>query len=347
MKQAVKILERVLSIRRGAGILAAPAAAAVLIWACGDGGAPSTPAPPAETPAPAPSPTPVEPPILAWPVGGEEGVAWVIDSYVDVDPGPGRRDYRDGDRTYDGHRGSDIHSPNFRWMDRDLPPVLAAAPGRVTDLHDGEFDRNSSAANVPWNFVEITHADGSRAIYGHLKRGSVSVSLGQTVESGQQLGVVGSSGRSSRPHLHFEIRSSNDRILAPFLEEMWADPPAYDPPLSVMDYHVQHGVITLRQDKGLREFTDPPPNIDSIVVGEAMAIGLSLAGGRPRDSVRIALRDGSGSLRGDWILAGGNRGHRFGWWNTTVLGDPGTWEIAIQVNGETVWIHPIRVNPAE
>ncbi|MXX86438.1 MAG: M23 family metallopeptidase [Acidobacteria bacterium] len=341
MNQAVNLQERGRSIPRGAGFLAPLAGAGFLIWACGDGGAPSTPAPPAASPAP-----PAAPPSLAWPVGGEEGLDWVINSYVDLDPGPGRRDYRGGDRTYNGHDGTDIYSPNFRWMDRDLPPVLAAAPGRVTDLRDGEFDRHSAIADARWNFVEITHADGSRAIYGHLKKRSVSVSLGQSVDSGEQLGVVGSSGRSTRPHLHFEFRSRDNRVLAPFLQEMWADPPAYDPPLSVMDYHVQRGFITLRQDKGLREFTDPPPNIDSIAVGEAMAIGLSLAGGRPGDSIRITLRDGFGSLRGDSIVDSGSARHRFGWWNTTALGHPGTWEITVEENGETVRTHPLRVLPA-
>lgn len=344
MNEAVNLPERGRSIRRRAGFLAA--GAGVLIWACGDGGAPSAPAPPGLAPAPGPSPTSVERPILAWPVRGEEGLDWVIQSYVDLDPGPGRRDYRDGDRTYNGHDGTDIHSPNFRWMDRDLPPVLAAASGRVTRAHDGEFDRHSAWTDVPWNYVEITHTDGSRAIYGHLKKGSLTVSLGQTVDTGQQLAVVGSSGGSTRPHLHFEVRSRDNRILDPFLDEMWADPPAYDPPLSVMDYHVQRGFITFRQDIGLREFTDPPPNIDSIAVGESMAIGLSLAGGRPGDSVRIALRDGFGSLQGDSIVDSGSARHRFGWWNTTILGDPGTWKITIQENGETVRTHPLRVLPA-
>ena len=328
---------------RALGLLALLAGACFLVWGCGNGRTPSTPAPPSTTPAPPPA----APQILAWPVGGEEGADWVINSYVDVDPGSGRRDYRDGDRTYNGHDGTDIHSPNFRWMDRDLPPVLAAASGRVSDLRDGEFDRHSSVADAPWNFVEITHADGSRAIYGHLKNGSVAVSRGQTVTAGQQLGVVGSSGRSTRPHLHFEFRSADNRVLDPFLERMWADPPAYDPPLSIMDYHVQHGVITLRVDKGLREFTDPPPNIDSIAVGGTMAIGLAFGGGQPGDSVRITLRDGLGSLRGDWILTGGFERHRYGWWNTTVLGDPGIWEIAIQLNGETIQTHPLQVLPAQ
>ena len=329
------------------GLLALLAGACFPVWGCGNGSTPSTPAPPSTTPAPLPAPAPAAPQVLAWPVGGEEGSDWVIENYVDVDPGPESRDYRDGDRTYDGHDGTDIHSPNFRWMDRDLPPVLAAAPGQVTDLHDGEFDRNSLVVDGPWNFVEITHSDGSRAIYGHLKNGSVAVSRGQTVTAGQQLGVVGSSGRSSRPHLHFEFRSRDNRVLDPFLEEMWADPPEYDPPLTVMDYHVQPGVITLRQDLGLREFTDPPPNIDSIAAGETMAIGLALAGGQPGDSVRIVLRDGFGLLRGDWILSSRFTRHRYGWWNTTVLGDPGTWEIAILVNGATVRTHSLRVLPAQ
>ena len=342
----MNLQERGRSILRGAGFLAPLAGAGFLIWACGDGGAPSAPAPRGLAPAPGPSPTSVERPILAWPVGGEEGLDWVINRYVDLDPGPGRRDYRGGDRTFNGHGATDIHSPNFRWMDRDLPLVLAAASGRVTRAHDGEFDRHSAWTDGPWNYVEITHADGSRAIYGHLKYGSLTVSLGQTVDTGQQLAVVGSSGGSTRPHLHFEVRSSDNRVLDPFLEEMWADPPAYDPPLSVMDYHVQRGFITFRQDIGLREFTDPPPNIDSIAVGEAMAIGLSLAGGRTDESVRIALRDGFGSVRGDWILSSDYAGHRLGWWNTTVLSDPGSWEITVQVNGETVRTHPLRVLPA-
>ena len=140
----------------------------------------------------------------------------MIGNHVDHDPGSGLRDYRGGARVYDGHDGTDINSPNFRWMDRERPPVLAAAPGRVTGTHDTEFDRNTSVADTPWNFVEITHDDGSRTIYGHLKKGSVAVSLGETVASGQHLGVVGSSGNSTWPHLHFEVRSPGDRVLDPF-----------------------------------------------------------------------------------------------------------------------------------
>ena len=313
-----------------------------MVWGCGDRGAPSTPRAPTVTraPPPAPSPPPVARPELAWPVGGERGRDWVIHNYVDVESGPGARDYTGGSRAIAGHEGTDINSPNFRWMDRDLPPVLAAADGRVSDLHDGEFDRNIGSGGA-WNFVELTHGDGSRTIYGHLKKGSVAVSLDETVTTGQQLGVAGSSGSSRRPHLHFEVRSADGEVLDPFLEGMWVDPPSYDLPLTLMDFSVQVGGV-----HSLEEFMDPPPNADSVRGGEVLGIGVSLAGGTSGDSARILLRDALGSVRGNAITAHVRFGQTLGSWNTTVLGDPGIWEIAIQIDAETVAAHPVRVTAA-
>ncbi|MCB5179385.1 M23 family metallopeptidase [Streptomyces antimicrobicus] len=55
------------------------------------------------------------------------------------------------------------------------------------------------------NEVVVRHADGRYSQYGHLSR--LSVSVGQTVSAGQQLGLSGSTGNSTGPHLHFEIRT--------------------------------------------------------------------------------------------------------------------------------------------
>lgn len=319
------------------------AATVLLVAGCGDGGPPSTPASPAvPSPPPAPPPSPAASPRFGWPVGGERGRDWVIHNYVDVEPGPGARDYRGGSRAIAGHEGTDINTPNFRWMDRDLPPVLAAADGRVSDLHDGEFDRNVGSGGGAWNFVEVTHGDGSRTIYGHLKKGSVAVSLDDPVTTGQQLGVVGSSGTSRRPHLHFEVRSADGQVLDPFLEGMWVDPPSYDLPLTVMDFSVHAGEVDLQ-----RHLLDPPPNADSIAVSEILGIGVSLAGGTSGDSARIVLRDALGSVRGNSIVAHVRFGQTLGAWITTVLGDPGVWEIAIQIDAETIVAHPIRVTAAQ
>jgi murein DD-endopeptidase MepM/ murein hydrolase activator NlpD len=61
-------------------------------------------------------------------------------------------------------------------------------------------------------FVLLAHPDGYESMYGHLSR--VVVHAGDTVAAGQLLGLSGNSGRSTAPHLHFEIRRSG-RTLDP------------------------------------------------------------------------------------------------------------------------------------
>lgn len=56
------------------------------------------------------------------------------------------------------------------------------------------------------NYVLINHHDGTYTLYAHGQAGSICVSPGQTVTQGQQIMRVGSTGNSSGPHLHFEVR---------------------------------------------------------------------------------------------------------------------------------------------
>jgi murein DD-endopeptidase MepM/ murein hydrolase activator NlpD len=60
------------------------------------------------------------------------------------------------------------------------------------------------------NHVYIDHGNGYYTVYGHLSR--VTVSYGQTVKKGQQIGNVGSSGSSTGAHLHFEIRKNGSTV---------------------------------------------------------------------------------------------------------------------------------------
>ncbi|GGY37169.1 peptidase [Streptomyces omiyaensis] len=74
------------------------------------------------------------------------------------------------------------------------------------------------------NEVVIQHADGNYSQYAHLS--SLSVSAGQSVDGGQQIGLSGSTGNSTGPHLHFEIRTS----------------PSYGADIDPLAYLRQHGV---------------------------------------------------------------------------------------------------------
>src|SRR5687767_7577841 len=222
---------RTASFSRTGGLALAIVGLSIVIACSGN---PTSPTP---EPTPVPPATPSSMPLL-WPVSGSEGRDWALGNYVDLDPTGGTRDYigatGSGAKTYDGHKGTGIVSPSFRSMDSGVPIVLAAANGVVTSTHDNEPDRNTSCTGQS-NFVHVRHPDGLTALYHHLKKGSVAVSVGQQVSAGDILGVAGSSGCSSGPHLHFELRDAANGVVDPFRNGLWAAPPTYDPPLTVMD----------------------------------------------------------------------------------------------------------------
>lgn len=80
-------------------------------------------------------------------------------------------------------------------------PVRAAGAGRVV---------TANPASGYGNLVEIDHGAGLSTRYGHLAR--IDVAEGQIVDSGAVLGEVGSTGRATGPHLHYELRQDGDAI---------------------------------------------------------------------------------------------------------------------------------------
>lgn len=83
-------------------------------------------------------------------------------------------------------------------------PVTAAAAGRVEFAGErGDYG----------NLLIITHADGSQSYYGHLEE--ILVEEGQLVSAGQKVATVGSSGLSTGPHLHFEVRNASGTPVDP------------------------------------------------------------------------------------------------------------------------------------
>lgn len=93
------------------------------------------------------------------------------------------------------HKGIDIGSPNGT-------PIKAAADGTVT------FAGYTTGGYG--NLVVISHGNNIETYYGHASK--IYVSKGQTVSAGDVIAAVGSTGRSTGNHLHFEIRKNGNQI---------------------------------------------------------------------------------------------------------------------------------------
>lgn len=107
-----------------------------------------------------------------------------------------------GGRSIENHSGMDIDGERGA-------PVIAPADGVCVQAGwKGGYG----------NFIEISHGNGLTTRYGHLSQ--IEIEAGDAIARGQQIGRVGSTGRSTGPHLHYEVRIDNKAV----------DPRGYLPP---------------------------------------------------------------------------------------------------------------------
>jgi hypothetical protein len=157
-------------------------------------------------------------PRLSLPIACVIGQTCEVQSYMDLDPGPGAKDYRCGARTYDAHGGIDFRIQNMAAM-RAGTPVLAAAAGKVLRLRDGVPDvsvRGRPPGPIDkqecGNGVVIDHGDGWETQYCHMRQGSVRVKIGDVVKAGDPVGLVGLSGNTEFPHVHLTVRQGTTTV---------------------------------------------------------------------------------------------------------------------------------------
>ena len=84
--------------------------------------------------------------------------------------------------------------------------IIASMSGEVTMANDNCTEGDTNCGGSYGNYVEIKHSDGKYTFYAHLQKGSVKVKVGDVVFQGQVIGNMGSTGSSTGPHLHFEMR---------------------------------------------------------------------------------------------------------------------------------------------
>ena len=110
------------------------------------------------------------------------------------------------DKAYDntGNKPEDFYCFN--------KPVIAPADGIVEALKNDVDDNEIGDVDVKnnWgNSVVIKHSDKLYSQVSHLKKDSIKVETGQTVKQGELIGYCGNSGRSPKPHLHFQFQSTS------------------------------------------------------------------------------------------------------------------------------------------
>lgn len=281
-----------------------------------------------------------------WPLDGNAGQAWGTNNYTDLDPAGGgaKRDYKGAIGglaiNYDGHRGYDIDVGSFREMDQNKVAARAAAPGEVVEIREDQPDRNLSCTGSA-NYVAVRHINGFTSFYLHLKKNSVSVKKGDKVVAGQALGIVGSSGCSSWPHLHFEVHDCDDNWVEPAKLAMWQAQPETLEKSGVLDVFIRQGGYAPQSS----QIAEMPPNPQTLPRGATFGIGISYLS-RDGDEITVGAFTTAGAVKRVSYETTGRYGHRIA--GVTTVDLPSSYSgpvyVSVFINGELKAIRLVTVN---
>ncbi|TXF87999.1 peptidoglycan DD-metalloendopeptidase family protein, partial [Neolewinella aurantiaca] len=242
-------------------------------------------------------------PVAPSPTTNAAGVSSIC-QFVDHDATNGLLDWNCGNRTYNGHRGTDICSTPYPWymVENEEAHIVSMASGTILWKMDGNDSYSCDFSQPDWNGIGVQHSDGSTAWYGHFKENSLTTkSVGQSVVSGEYLGVMASSGMSTGPHLHIEIYDADDNLVDPYAgtcnglnsnTSFWQNQPGY--------YHA--GINRVTVQSGPAEYgpdcnsIETPNYLDEVDAGELIHYRLFFSGVLSGTSVDYQLTAPDGSI---------------------------------------------------
>ena len=243
---------------------------------------------------------------------------YVIYKYVshDTNNPDSLLDWNCGSRTYHNHKGTDFAVSPYPWnmMENNSVEVISVADGII--MANGKVDNwpddicgiyyNYDLPDIlidRWNYIAIEHFDGTSAIYGHLRTNSLTNKLiGDMVHQGEYLGIVGSSGHSYVPHLHFEVWNQFGTLLDPFYgecnqlnnESLWLNQESY----------YKSSILNIMTHSSYPEWNDCVPsnlyNAETFGLGSIVYIGAYY---RDHFSGQVSnwnIYDQLGDLYADW-----------------------------------------------
>ncbi|MBI5877486.1 MAG: peptidoglycan DD-metalloendopeptidase family protein [Chloroflexi bacterium] len=291
--------------------------------------------------------------LYGWPVRLRPGITDYAGFYVSAfsdhnAAGSAWLDYNSGTRTYDSHRGTDIALWPYSWNKFQAGDVqiVAAADGVILDRQSQTVVDDhclTSTDNTLGNYIVLQHADGWITIYGHMRYNSLTAKgVGQTVTLGEVIGAVGSSGNSSGPHLHFEVRTALGAST------LWTDPytgsanPAASHWLSQRPYY-DSAINKLATSTALPQSESCLPTVTNIQDSFALPAHVAF---------QVYYRDYQGALPTLFTIADPNGGIFQSWsysdnnttfapaagryWSFDIPANavPGTWRFQVQYNGQ-------------
>ena len=292
---------------------------------------------------------------LEWPLrqanGFDQDEWYVTVNFVDLDPSNGIKDYMCNSRSYNGHNGLDYSLWPFWWemMDDNQVEIIAGAPGVILAKSDNQFDKNCSCKGT-WNAVYIQHSDGSVAWYGHMKKNTLTTKpVGASVVTGEYLGLVGSSGCSTNPHLHLELHDDSNKIIEPYAgtcnnttgNSWWADQkPYYEPSINRLTTHgvppVLDGFCPDEYEANLQDQFDP---------GDLVYYTAWYRDQQFTSLANFSVKDPTGAVVHSWNQSSPNT-YAWSWWWWSYSLPPnaveGIWTFEATYNGETR-VHSFQV----
>jgi murein DD-endopeptidase MepM/ murein hydrolase activator NlpD len=294
------------------------------------------------------APVAADPPaqLLAfYPQAGTIGQDLFVTNFVDLDEGPGVRDFACGGHSYDGHTGIDSIVRSFREV-RIGVPVFAALDGRVRSIQralGGDYNHGPTVSRFD-NHIVLDHGGGQESVYGHLLWSSIRVERGQWVAAGTQIASTASSGNSSWPHLHFTMRQ-DFWPYEPFAGACgtgsgWSHQPALRADAWVADVALSEkpfvGRADLPHDEAVRTGTFVRGLRDVHVRIELRNLEAAGAG-------RLSVRRPDGSVAHEASLH--VPGHRSGWAKRRLrlALSPGRWTIEYSLDGRVAAEAPFDV----
>jgi hypothetical protein len=142
---------------------------------------------------------------------------WVV-NYFDQDPSDNAADFKCGPHSYNTHSGTDFAITDLLAM-REGVSVVASAPGKVIgirnhmqDISVADIGRDALKGLDCGNGVSVEHENGWRTQHCHMRKGSVTVAVGDKVNAGDKLGLVGLSGNTVFPHVHLSVFKDGQKV---------------------------------------------------------------------------------------------------------------------------------------